>query len=192
MIMKRLISKRILILSPILAITFFLLVSCNNHCNKESPYVLIFSPENSNVIKKSLLFDSIFINNYDNDSVLISKYSNGKPINAIFFNNNGNLCEKRYRCNDLGEFLGIDSILTFSKKHYTFSYKSERIFIPIVWQYSFADCLYSIDKIGNEYITTKQSLVDTSYKEIFYYDEDYNIYKFINTWNNNKCVYIKR
>lgn len=170
----------------------FLLVSCNKQSNKEFSYVLIFSPENSNVIKKSLLFDSIFIKNYYNDSILISRYSNAKPIEAIFFNDNGSFWEKRYRCNDLGEFLGIDSILTFSKKDATFFYKSERVFIPIIWQYSFADCLYSISKVGNEYITTKQSLVDTSYKEIFYYDKDYNIYKFINIWKNNKCVYIKR
>lgn len=171
----------------------FLLVSCNHHNNnKESSCVLIFSPENSNVMEKSLLFDSILIKNYYNDSILISKYSNGKPIEAIFFNNNGSLWEKRYKCNDFGEFLGIDSILTFSKQDATFFYKSERVFIPIVWQYSFADCLYSIGKIGNEYITTKQSFVDTSYKEIFYYDKDYDIYKFINTWKNNKCVYVKR
>ena len=37
----------------------FLLVSCNHHNNnKESSCVLIFSPENSNVMEKSLLFDS--------------------------------------------------------------------------------------------------------------------------------------
>jgi len=175
-----------------LAILSLFLFSCDKQRDKELSYILLLSPESSTVIEKSLIRDSILIKTYFNDSILISKYSNGKPTETMFFNNNDSFWEKRYRSNDFGEILGFDSILTFSKRDTVFLYKSAREFIPIVQDYSFADCQYSIRKIGNEYKTTKQSLIDSTYKEIFFYNKDYKIYKFINTWKNNKCVYVRK
>jgi len=175
-----------------IVILSFLFFSCNKQRDKELSYILLFNPESSNVIEKSLILDSILIKNYSNDSILFSKYSNGRYIESFYFNSNGEFWEERIKGNDYGKFLGIDSILTFSKKDTTFMYKSVREFIVLVPELSLASCKYSILKEGNEFKTIKQSLVDTTYKEFFYYDKDYRIYKFVNTWKDNTCVYVKK
>ncbi|GHT70539.1 hypothetical protein FACS1894155_12880 [Bacteroidia bacterium] len=78
------------------------------------------------------------------------------------------------------------------RKDTSFVYKSAYNFIPIVQSYSYADCQYNIRKVGDEYRSIKKSLIDTTYKEIFFYDKDYRIYKFINTWKDNRYVYVKK
>lgn len=57
---------------------------------------------------------------------------------------------------------------------------------------SLFDSQYNIAKEGNNYKSIKQSLIDTTYKEIIFYDKDYRIYKYINTWKGEKCVYMKK
>ena len=167
-------------------------LSCNNKLSKETSYVLYYEPDSSHVLKKSLIRDSIIIEYYQKDSMLFLKYSNGDYKENLFFLHNGNLVERHYRGNDFGEILGIDSIITFSTKDTSFFYKSALEFIPIVLAYSFADCRYIIKKQGEEYVTVKQSTIDTTYKEIFFYDKDFNIHKYINTYKDNYCVYIRK
>ena len=169
-----------------------LFCSCNKQNDKFSKTILSFDSTISHVQEKSLIRDSIVIQYYNNDSILLLKYSNGDYKRSHFFYMNDVFLERRRRTTEVGEFLGIDSILTFSKKDTIFEYKSARRFIPIVQDYGYADGIYTIQHEGNEYKTIKQSVIDTTYKEIFFYDKDYNIYKYVNTWKGNKCVYIKK
>ncbi len=90
------------------------------------------------------------------------------------------------------EYLGMDTILSFYKSDTTFVYHSAFDFILLVFYYSYADCQYKILKEKNAYKSIKTSLIDTTYREIFYYDKDYYIYKFINTYKDNYCVYVKK
>jgi hypothetical protein len=92
--------------------------------------------------------------------------------------------------NPFTDYLGIDTILTFAQKDTTFIYKSKRddaivLFVDL----SLFDSKYTISKDGNNYKTVKQSLADSTYKEIIFYDKNYRIYKFINTWQGYECVY---
>ena len=177
---------------------FFLLIialySCKNH---EKTVILSYDEKLSTIYDKSLIRDSIIIHYYTNDSILLLKYSNGDYKQSLYFRMDDVFFEKRTSVTEVGEFVGIDSILTFSKKDTIFEYKSARRFIPLLQDYSYADCIYTIKHEGNEYRTIKQSTLqqstfDTTYKEIFFYDKDYNIYKYINTWKDNECVYVKK
>jgi hypothetical protein len=165
------------------------LCSCKN---ENKTIVLNFEAELSSVYEKSLIRDSIVVQVYSNDSILLLKYSNGDYKQSRYFNMNDAFFERRISVTEVGKFVRIDSILTFSKKDTVFKYGSARKFIPFVQDYSFADCIYSIKHEGNEYKTIKQSAIDTTYKEIFFYDHNYHIYKYVNMWKDNKCVYVKK
>lgn len=179
-------------------IFFFLMITVFFSCkNRNNTIKLYFDEKLSTVYEKSLIRDSIIIHYYSNDSILLLKYSNGDYKQILFFNLDDVFFERRRRVTEIGEFIGIDSILTFSKKDTVFEYKSARRFIPLVQDYSYANCIYTIKQAGNKYMTIKQStlqqsILDTTYKEIFFYDKNYNIYKFINTWKDNECVYVKK
>jgi hypothetical protein len=176
-------------LKCILILVVIVFSSCKN---ENKTIILNFEAELSTANETSLIRDSIVIQYYSNDSILFLKYSNGDYKRSRYFNMNNVFFERRISVTEVGEFVGIDSILTFSKKDTVFEYKSARRFIPIVQDYSFADCIYSIKHKGDEYKTIKQSLVDSTYKEIFFYDKNYHIYKYVNTWKDNKCVYVKK
>jgi len=178
---------------PKLKYFFFMLVimfySCKNH---DKTIVLNFDTELSTVHEKSLIRDSIVINYYSDDSILLLKYSNGDFKQSYYFRMNNVFFERRISLTDIGKFVRIDSILTFSKNDTVFEYKSAREFIPIVQVFSYADCVYTIKRENNIYMSIKQSVIDTTYKEIYFYDKNYNIYKYINTWKDNQCVYVRK
>jgi len=177
-------------------IIFFIFIisfvcACSKHDNKLCKTVLFFDSTISHVQEKKLIRDSIVINHFSNDSIVFLKYYDGDFAQFNYFYKNDKLFEKRLKGSFGNDFLGIDSILTFSKKDTTFLYHYNR-FLVMVTDYSYADCIYIIKNKGNEYITIKQSTIDTTYKEIFFYDKNFNIYKYINTWKGNKYVYIKK
>lgn len=145
-------------------------------------------------IDKSVLSDERF----NLDSVKFS-YSSDSIIMLMnqfeipFIEQNGSFYEVRKAYRDMIEYERTDSILTFSRNDTTFIYESviDGDFIPNAFDYSLADCRYEIKKLGeNSYKTTKQSLVDTTFKEIYYYDENYRIAKFVNIYIGNVCVYV--
>jgi len=172
-----------------LLIFIITMLSCgNNHSKKK--YVLMFESDQSVVEENRLIFDSLLMSCFK-DSIVFLKCSNDKCFESLFVKNENGFFEVRDRYSDIGEYLGTDTILTFSKKDTTFTYKSAYEFVPIVLSLSYADCVYKIRRTENNYITIKQSLIDTTYREIFFYDKEYNIYKFINTWKDNQCVYVK-
>ena len=168
------------------------LLYCNNHNGNEKHIVLFLDSKNSNYTDERFLIDSINIEYGDSVSMFFN--TGGDTTLRVFHEYKNGLYEIRERFNEIPdrEYLGIDTILSFSKLDTTFIYHSAFDFIPLVFYYSFADCKYEISKEKNVYKTIKTSLLDTTYKEIFFYDKDYHIYKFINTYKDNYCVYIKK
>ena len=165
------------------------LCSCKDH-NKT--IILNFDFDLSSVYEKRLIRDSIVIQYYSNDSILLLKYSNGDYKQSVYFKMGNAFFERRISVSEIGEFVRIDSVLTFSKSDTVFGYKSARKFIPTVLDLSYADCIYTIKHESNGYMSIKQSVIDTTYKEIYFYDMNYNIFKYINTWKDNQCVYVRK
>jgi hypothetical protein len=177
--------------SFLIAFTFLLLFGCSPQNNDKKHLALLLDFNNSQYTEVRFVIDSINVK-YD-DSITIVFYAGGYQHERVYHKNENSLIyEIRERWNEEMKCFGIDTILTFSKSDTTFVYNSAYNFVPVVFLYAFADCRYTIAKEDNVYKTIKQSLVDTTYKEIFFYDKDYNIYKFVNTWKNNKCVYVKK
>jgi hypothetical protein len=167
----------------------FLLLSCNRQIEKEVTHVLSFDM-NSSSVNKPFFRDSLVITYYKEDSILIKNYFNGNYYQNIYFNRNNVFFEKRYVSNPPAQIFEVDTILTFAKEDTSLIYKSRRDdFIVTLIDLSLIDGQYIIQGDGKNHKTIKQSLMDTTYKEIFFYDINYNIYKFINTWKNDQCVY---
>ena len=180
-------SKFLLIITSI-----SLLFCCNKNNNYEKHVTLLLDTIDSNYSDERFLIDSINIEFTDSISVF---FNTGDYTNLrVFYKHKNGMYEIRERFNEKpdSEYLGIDTILTFYKSDTTFIYHSAFDFIPLVFYYSFADCKYEMLKENDTYKTIKQSLIDTTYREIYYYDKYYNIYKYINTWKDNNCVYVKK
>jgi len=161
------------------------LISCHNDNNKS--ITLILDSSVSEYTDERFLIDSIQI--VYGDSIKILRYTGDYIYESNFYKYDDKIFELRERCNEESECFGMDTILTFSKSDTTFIYKSSYDFISIVFQYTLADNIYSIMKEGNMFVTTKQSLVDSTYTERFYYDNSFNINKFANTYQGNTCIY---
>ena len=172
----------------IIAISF--LFCCNKNNVKEKHVTLLLDIKNSQCNDDRFLIDSINIEYSDSLRMFFST-GDYKHLKVFHKGKNG-IYEIRKRFNEEIECFGTDTILTFYKSDTIFLYHSAFNFVPIVFYYGFADCKYELLKENDTYKTIKQSLIDTTYKEIFFYDKDYKIYKFINTWKDNECVYVKK
>lgn len=158
---------------------------------------LTFDSINSKLVESEFKYDSLLINRVNEDSMVIIRYMGGSGyydyttfslINQIFY-------EKRMVPQLIieGETkTSIVSIPTFLQNDTIFDYMPDDDFFSVfVSSLSFDKCKYQIKKDGSKFLTIKQSLTDTTYNEIYYYDRYYNIYKYINTWKDNKCVYVR-
>jgi hypothetical protein len=175
----------------VLIIVVSLLSFCCNKQNDNYKRVTLFLDfKNSQYTDNRFLIDSINVEY--NDSIKIIRYTGDYQFESIYYKNKNGIYESRKRCNEELECFGTDTILTFYKSDTTFIYNSAYEFISLVFYYTLADCKYDIIKENDIYKTIKQSLIDTTYREKFFYDENYNIYKYINTWKENECVYVKK
>ena len=160
----------------------------NESSDNNSETTLLLDKINSTIISPQFAMDKITITY--KDSIYLKRFYN--PIfESTLFKVENNVFEARQIRNWNYDLLGIDSILTLSLKDTTFIYHSTFDFPVLVPQLSLADCKYIIQKNGHHNMTIKQSLLDTTFTEIFYYDNDFNIYKYVNTYKENKCIYIK-
>jgi hypothetical protein len=174
----------------LLSLFVFFISSCGKQ-EENKKIMLILDSQNSSYTDKRFLLDSIlFI--YE-DSIRMFRYEGSHTSESVFFKNNESFFELRERFNEIpDESFGKDTILTFDKKHTTFIFKSSFEFVPLVFYYAIADNKYTITKDGDMYVTIKQSLVDSTYTEKFYYDEKFRIKKFVNTYQDNICIYIPK
>jgi hypothetical protein len=167
------------------------LFCCNRNNVIENNVTLFLDTKDSQFSDEHFLIDSIRIEH--NDSLRIIFYTGSYQDTRTYHKKANGLYEIRPRFNEIPEEnFGTDTILTFSKSDTIFLFHSEFDFIPFVFYYGFANCEYKILKENGIYKSTKKSLIDTTYKEIFFYDKDYNICKYINTWKDNESVYIKK
>lgn len=186
-------------------ILFVLLAAITTSCEKKDSSDIIFGKVEfsydsivSKLNDEMFKYDSLFIERARQDSLVIIRYLGGDGYyNYIPFSLIDNVFyEKRITPQEIEEGeteTSIISIPTFMQKDTSFTYFPEDDFFPVfVVDLSFDKSKYIIERDNDGFTTTKQSLVDTTYKEIYYYDRNYNIYKFVNTWKDNKCVYIRK
>lgn len=175
----------------LLLLIMFFLFSCSNK-KRNFTYTLLYDIENSTV-EKPFFRDSILIIYYGKDSILMKNYYQGEYFQNIYFNDKNTYSEKRYVSNFPEQIFETDTILTFSHEDTTFLYYSNRDdFIVTLVDLSLFNSKYVILQDEKGYRTIKQSLVDSTYNEIYYYDRNYNVYKFVNTWKDNECVYVRK
>jgi hypothetical protein len=174
-------------------------ISCINTSNKNTEKIIFsYDPISSSLVDTIFKYDSLFFEK-TKDSITITRYLGGQGYYyySEFYLQNNIFYELRISPHIIEEEKEdsntVISIPMFSIKDTIFDYFPEKDFLPaFVMDLSFNRCNYRMMKNDDEFITIKQSLVDTTYKEIYFYDKNYNLYKYINTWKDNKCVYVKR
>jgi len=185
----------------LLALVVIAVVSCNKP--NSSNIVLgkiIFSYDsiNSKLIDQKFKYDSLFVDRIGKDSMTITRYLGGKGYHfyVMLSLKNHSFYENRQIPQLVIEGETETSIVlipTFMHRDTIFTYiPDDDFFAVFVNDLGFGKCKYQIKKDNDEFLTIKQSLIDTTYREIYYYDQDYNLYKYINTWKDNKCVYVKK
>ena len=186
------------IFSFTLFLGFLLLQSCNYEKNNIHRIVLEFDSIKSTVKNWDFVEMSKMEIAYRGDSIFIEKFFDNKNLQNVFINKNGNVYELGYygailldeEENIIEDNTISDTILMFSVNDTTFIWNCpSRIFPPFKRFSPYFDSKYTIEKSRNGYKTIRQSLVDSTYKEIYFYNKNYIIYKFINTYKDNKCVY---
>ena len=141
--------------------------------------------------KNSLLVDSLFcVNKLEeiiyNDSIVINREIGKRHFSNVFPIINNSVFDYRYS-NSLDK-KDIDTLLFFSKKDTIFDWRCQ-IEFPFVFGLNRSSTKVIIKKLStNFFSTTLQSLQDTTYKEIYYYDEKYNIVKFEYFYKHNKIT----
>jgi hypothetical protein len=191
-------QKEIIEIKAFIYILFLSVIcmACNSDIEK---YSLICDKSVSSIVDDKFMYDSMFVSVYNADSIIISRYlgSEGFSLKSKFIKENGNFYELRLGPQIVEEGKENDTyithIITFSLKDTVFEYCPKDDYTSIfVFNLGYDRCKYEIKKQNdNEYITIKQSLIDTTYREIYFYDRNYILTKYINTWRENKCVYLK-
>jgi len=185
----------------LIALTVVTFVSCSRPDSSNivlGKTVLYYDSINSILDNEIFKYDSFFINRITRDSMIITRYLGGEGyyFHTTFSLKNHLFYENRQIPQSIIEGETETSIIfipTFMQKDTNFFYTPKDEFIAFfVNDLGFDKCNYQIKKNNNEFITIKQSLTDTTYFEIYYYDKYFNIYKYINTWKDNKCVYMRK
>jgi len=185
----------------LLVLTITVIVSCNKPNSSNiilGEIVFSYDSINSKLINQEFKYDSLFINRIGKDSMIITRYLGGKGyyFNTTFSLKNHLFYENRQIPQVIIEGETETSIVlipTFMQNDTNFIYIPKDDFTAFfVNDLSLDKCKYQIKNNNDEFITIKQSLIDTTYREIYYYDKYYNIYKYINTWKDNECVYERK
>jgi len=174
---------------------FIIIIICFISCtNKTSNIRLTVDTDNSIIAEPLFIYDSITIKNSP-DSIIFIKYSNGRPYITRLFERKSEFYEIR-KTFDFGltedslPSFRIDTLITLSTKDTSYNFKYGLITLT-VFGLQFSSMYYDFTREGNMYKTFKRSMQDSTYTEILYYDKNYQINKFINTWRNNKIEYTK-
>ena len=174
-------------------ITLLLLFSCGNFVEKNEFYTLYYSPENSTK-EKSSGWDSLLIRNYKNDSIIINHYFRNKNYyQRFYFYKDGSFYERREVSNIHTEYYSRDTLLIFSKKDTVYKYQSKRDdFFVTIFDFALYNGKYIIKRDSDIYISKMQSIKDKNYSEFYYYDENYQINKFVYTFYSDTSVYLRK
>jgi len=185
----------------LLALVVIVFVACNKpNASNIILGKIFFSYDsiNSKLVNHEFKYDSLFINRIGKDSMIITRYLGGEGyyFYSTFSFKNPYFCENRLIPQLIIEGETETSIIfipTFMQRDTIFTYIPEDDFVAFfVNDLGFGKCKYQIKKNNDEFLTIKQSLIDTTYHETYYYDRHYNIYKYINAWKDNQCVYVRK
>jgi hypothetical protein len=183
----------------LLILIIVIVSSCQRNSSEVVLGKIIFAYDSivSNLNEEKFKYDSLFAERLGEDSMVITRYLGGDGFHnhISFLKIGGIFYEERVTPQVIIEGETETSIIlipTFSLKDTTFTYVPENDFFPVfVVDLSFDKTKYEIKKDSGGFVTIKQSLIDTTYTETFFYDDKFNIYKFINTWQDNRCVYVR-
>lgn len=177
----------------ILCATLFFLFT--GSCNKTKTYTIKYlqNKRESIINNPIVIFDSIVV--MYTDSIQINRFL-GKINHPLLLNiKNGNAYNYAFRYENLipasNMLIRVDTLLMFSNKDTIYESLFHVRNIPVVRAFSDASCKITIQNSKNpgERMTIKQSLIDTTYEEIYYYNRVFFISKIINKWQDNICVY---
>ena len=172
----------------IILIYLNIFISCSK--SDEDKYNLYYDNRNSTVINKDFPFKNLEIQNYEDSIVLLKNYNDNFILKYKYILFDEGYFEIRKKGWNDDNSLGYDSILTLSKKDTSFvHYNSYLKQGPIIF-FSFCNAKYIIKKIDEKnFLSIKQSLIDTTYFEKIYYDDKYHIYKFEYSYQKNMVIY---
>ena len=175
----------------LVSILCFTLFSCNYQKPKNFSSILLYDSALSSINSRpyNMAYDSVAFDYYGKDSIIFRKEW-GHTTKSKYININNSYYEVRELYEHFGPFLGIDTIKTFSLCDTVFHYynRGSKGGVLLI-DFSRFDCTYKITRDGNVWITEKQNLDDTSYKEYFYYDENFRIFTYVEMFRQNECVY---
>jgi len=168
-------------------------------CKEEKQNItLLLSKRESVINDKKIILDSIVINR-SKKHILIRQYRGaGDYLEIKFIKINNGFSEIRKKFYGLienktdkikADLMPADTLPTFYKSDTIFTYKSNRNFYHSTMDLSLGDGEYKIEKTENTYISSKKSAIDSSFEELYYYDVNFNITKFIVKYRGNICVY---
>ena len=167
---------------------------------KEKPQktTLLYLPKDSVVDDKRLILDSIVISRTDRE-ILIRQYrgaGNYLEIRIIRFNNGFSEIRKRFYGPIIDEtdkvkadLMPVDTLPVFYKRDTDFTFICNRNFYHSTMDLSLGNARYKIEKRKNTYVSSRTSTIDSTYKEEYYYDENFNITIFIVKYRGNICIY---
>lgn len=182
-------NYRVVLVMYILLVIGILYISCGDI--KEYKITSFYLDEReSKIINYPFTFDSIKV--YYDDSIVIRKYKSNNINETILKKNKIGMEEHRTINKDFFDdmYIRTDTLLILSNKDtsYTHYFITDNLYL--VSSYSYTSCIYTFTMVDEwKRKTVKQSLIDTTYSEIYYYDKNYQISSIINTWGDNTCVY---
>ena len=184
------IKKDIKIKPLLLSFSCFLalLYSCEQ---KGSERVTLMLNQSESIIEDSrFVFDSItFV--YSRDTIWKYRYWPRRFFENPTIKIDDKFCEviniRSYIDNTITR---KDTMMMFTLRDTSYVYKIKNKSIATVLDLAYADCIFYFkkDESGNR-MTLKQSLIESTYKEIYYYDENYRVFKYVNTYKGNVCIY---
>jgi len=172
------------------SILCFMLFACNYQKPQNfSSILLLYDSALSSINSRpyNMAYDSVAFDYYGKDSIIFRKEW-GHTSKRKYININNSYYEILEKYDMLDGFQGIDTVKTFSLCDTVFSYNREGGTVLLI-DFSRFSCTYKITYDGNVRITEKQSLEDETYKEYFYYDGNFRIFKYVEKVSQNVCVY---
>lgn len=166
---------------------FIFCISCIQLEKEQITLMIDFSE--SKIQDSRFAFDSVSF--LYNDSINIYYYLSYRSFNQVLNATNDKVYEVINTYDEISdELIKQDTLLYFSLKDTAYTYLNENKRILTILDYRYASCKFYFKESENSWrMTIKQSLVDSTYKEIYFYDKNFRVNKFINTWQDNLCVY---
>ena len=181
-----------------ITIIIFLILGIISCKEKQQKTLLKISTKESVNIDKKFLLDSIVILRTEKNIIIRQYRGRGNNMKIILIKGNKGFSEFRQRfyglvANDEDErkaqLMPVDTLPIFYIGDTIFTFKCNRNFYHSTMDLSLGDAQYKIEKNGNTNVSSRKSIIDTSYEEAYYYDVDYNIFKFIVKLRGSVYIY---